>query len=231
MARILMDKAEYWLLSSVIEDRLPLRLLVSSDLELHLNRRGHGLPYLDLINTLHRLFERGDLIAHYMSRYPGELLDSDERPVFEQVGDYFTPSRQEIEAGVRGAAPIYYGLTRQGGSRWEGISNPNWNRYLDDSYYFPQRAEIISANRGLIETLYAHQAELGWVPVTGTEVWDVVSPWRVTYWKTLSMAHRLQFQWHERELPRNLFAPELHDWLRVIRRWYTDPLEENNERN
>ena len=56
-------RGEYWLLETAVEDQWPVRLLIDSDLELHVNKTGHGLTREALIETLHRLIASGLIFA------------------------------------------------------------------------------------------------------------------------------------------------------------------------
>jgi hypothetical protein len=153
------ETARYWLLDSVVEFELPLDLLVSSVLEETLNRRGHGLPYEALIVALHELFEDGDLFAQHMSNFLSRTRAIKEpttgKPIPRKpIGEQFSPTRLEIEVGLRGEIPINYGLTLQGGAKWEEISQPRWEQYLVAGYIqeiskeTPEcEAEIIAADR------------------------------------------------------------------------------------
>jgi hypothetical protein len=58
-----MDKAKYWLLDAAIELKLAIRMLLSPDLEIALNRPTHGLDHRQLLETLRQLFEQGYLAA------------------------------------------------------------------------------------------------------------------------------------------------------------------------
>jgi hypothetical protein len=133
-----MDAGEYWLLDSVVESRDSLALLVSNDIETAFNKRSHGLTREQLINVLERLFLGGDLLAHH----------------WEKSGPkkFFIPTRTEIEEAFNGRVRCFYGLTSQGGARWEEVSQPRWERYIHDAVYAePRDGEIIGSDRNLVE--------------------------------------------------------------------------------
>src|SRR5579864_2602507 len=130
------DKTEYWFLDVVVEMEWPLWILTDPEMETHLNRRGHGLAYPDLVDILERMFQNGDLGA----RYPSDNTNNTTQ---------FIPTRTEIEASLgREGVELWFALTEQGAVRWETISQPNWDRYLADSYWIDDtdvfRGEIIS---------------------------------------------------------------------------------------
>ena len=205
-----MDAGEYWLLDSVVESRDSLAMLVSKDIETALNKRSHGLTRDQLINVLDRLFLRGDLLAHRM----------------EKLGpkEFFIPTRTEIEEAFRGRVRCFYGLTSQGGARWEEVSQPHWERYIHDSVYAePREGEIIGSDRDLVERYDAlswHSSDISVVP--GSRHWDVLRPWQATYWKELPVGHRLRFkyEWVERT-PESKTDPKIWEWFKEIHNWYT----------
>jgi len=56
-------RGEYWLLENVVEDECAIGALIDSELELHLNKKGHGLTHTSLVKTLHRLLASGLIYA------------------------------------------------------------------------------------------------------------------------------------------------------------------------
>jgi hypothetical protein len=59
LSMTVIDKTEYWFLDILVEMQYPLRILTDPNLEAHLNRRGHGLAYPDLVDVLERMFQNG----------------------------------------------------------------------------------------------------------------------------------------------------------------------------
>jgi hypothetical protein len=205
-----MDKREYWFLDSVIEARCPLVWLVSNDLEETLNKRHHGLKRHELVSVLNRLFQRGDLLA---KRKEGSISNG-----------FFVPAQIEIEEALDGRLNCFYGLTSQGGARWEEVSQPHWERYISDWVYAePQEGEIIGSDRDLVEqydSLSQYDSDISVVP--GSKHWDVLRPWQATYWKELPVGHRLRFkyEWLERT-PESKTDPKISEWFKKIHNWYT----------
>ena len=205
-----MDKDEYWLLDSVVETRDSLKILVSEDIEVAFNKQGHGLNRDELISVLDRLFQRGDLFA--------------ERKEKSVSKGFFIPTQTEIEEAFDGRLRCFYGLTSQGGARWEEVSQPHWERYIVDYIYAePQEGAIIGSDRDLVEqydSLSQHDSDVSIVP--GSKHWDVLRPWQATYWKELPVGHRLRFkyEWVERPLVSKT-DPKISEWLRGIHNWYT----------
>lgn len=205
-----MDKNEYWLLDSVVESQYKLRWLVAKNLDEILNRPSHGLERDELVRVLDHLFQRGDLLAH-----------EEEKSVTKRI---FVPTQTEIEEALAGRLTCFFGLTAQGGARWEEVSQPQWDRYISDGVYAdPQEGEVIGSDRDLVEkyhSLSRYNSEVA--VVSGSERWDVLRPWQATYWKELPVGHRLRFnyEWVERS-PEEKIDPAISDWFREVRNWYT----------
>ena len=95
------DKSENWLLQSVIYWTSPIGILGASEESVW---DWFGYPGLDLgkeelIDILHRLFQRGDLIAFKTDSDP-----LNERPKF-------VPTRKDIEEGISSKLCFAYGIT------------------------------------------------------------------------------------------------------------------------
>lgn len=203
-----MDKNEYWLLDSVVEKWDSLKCLVSDDIEGAFNKRSHGLNRDELVSVLDRLFRRRDLLAQRMEK---------------SVSGFFIPTKTEIEDAFDGRLNCFYGLTAQGGARWEEVSQPNWERYICDSVYAePQEGETIGSDRGLVEQydlLSRYDSEISVVP--GSKHWDVLRPWQATYWKELPVGHRLRFKYEWVERTPEPTNPKIWEWFKEIHKWYT----------
>ena len=224
---------EYWFLDSVVEFELPLGLLTSPVLEETLNRRGHGLDYAEVVKTLLYLFEMGYLFAQRMSNFLSRrrvIRDSVAgKPIPRRLlGQPFTPTRGELEAGLRRKEPIDYGLTAQGGAKWESIAQPNWKHYAQihhgDLYQqTSERAvEVLAMDKALGEQYLFFAKKYPDLFVLSSATWNVLTPWEATYWKRLPMGHQLQMKCHEH--PSVLYQDEaFNTWYDSIKSWYTDP--------
>lgn len=205
-----MDAGEYWLLDSVVESLDSLAMLVSKDIETAFNKRSHGLTRDQLLNVLERLFLGGDLLAHRMEKSGPK--------------EFFIPTRTEIEEAFSGRVLCFYGLTSQGGARWEQVSQPHWDRYIRASVYAePRDGEVIGSDLDLVEqydSLSRYDSDISVVP--GSEHWDVLRPWQATYWKELPVGHRLsyKYEWVGRP-PEQRTDPKIAAWFKEIHNWYT----------
>ena len=181
-----MSRAEFWLLTLVAELWYPVGLLAAEYLSEILNtEQVHGLSHAELAEAMDDLFQHRDIIA---KRLGSEAT--------------FQPTRREIVTALReehGPHALYYGLTAQGAARWEAQACPDWSRYLDESFgYDPNEGEAITSTQSLLADWLARQRDLGIeTPLPGSETWDILKPWRATYWKTLPHGHRIRFRWAE----------------------------------
>jgi len=200
-----MDKSEYWLLDSVVEAWCPLVWLVSEGIEESFNKRTHDLKRGELVSVLNHLFRRGDLLA-------------------KQNESEFVPAQADIEEAFDGRLDCLYGLTSQGGARWEEVSRPQWDRYISAAVYTePNEGEIIGSDRRLIEE-YDSLSHYVWAlsVVADSRRWDVLQPWEATYWKTLPLGHRVRFRfdWVKRS-PESKTDPAIWERIKRLQNWYT----------
>src|SRR5439155_6563543 len=122
------------------------------------------------IETLSRLFRGGDLIAW--------RIRNGSRPL--------VPSPDEIDAALCGALELDYGLTPDGGARWEAMAQYDWNYHLgpwlQDGFDGP--------SQDMIEVYLAWHKKAA----PGSERWRAIRPWKATYWKSLPQGVRVRFQ-------------------------------------
>jgi len=209
-----MNRNEYWLLNSAVEGWYPLVWLVCDNVEEVFNKRHHGLQRDELVSVLAELFRRGDLLAQRVEKFIEKEI--------------FTPTRAEIEAALDDRVRCYYGLTSQGGAKWEEVSRPQWERYITAGVYAdPQEGEVIGSDRQLVEkydSLSDYVTDIS--VIAGSRRWDVLEPWQATYWKELPLGHRLRFKYEVKELPINDPAyrekcKEVSEEFNEMKKWYT----------
>jgi hypothetical protein len=135
------DKGEYWILDVAVECAQYISSLRHEEeyLEQAFNRKGHGLTYLEILDTLDSLFQRGDIIASFHSN---DITLYSTEP--------FLPTREQIDLAMKEELPcsVFYELTPQGGARWESISQTNWNYFFD--FVWPEEANEDREHDGLL---------------------------------------------------------------------------------
>lgn len=177
-----------------------------------------------------KLFTEGDILAEVMGENKAEPPYED----YEWYQDIIL-SPEDVIANLNGDLTAYYYLTPQGGAKWEAVSNPNWNLfYLEKIYFNPDVANLEGINKSILEKWLNFSDFLSSVmPVSGSEEWEVIEPWKATYWKILQKAWRVTYKHisHEDFYQGRIRANE--DWVKAdqeagiwysqISHWYTDP--------
>ncbi|MXV75981.1 hypothetical protein F4Z99_17115 [Candidatus Poribacteria bacterium] len=186
-------RGEYWLLEIAIEHEWSISGLIDSELELHLNKKGHGLTRASLLENLYRLLSSGLIYAK--NEVDGFIS------TYEQIECALNePPMRVFSAGEK--KHTSYGLTPEGGAQWEAFAAPDWEKYVEGGETFSDEDEdeygiweLICADKEwlerYVESICFHQRlEVSLESVA----WDYVAPWEVTYWKQLEGAHILRFQ-------------------------------------
>jgi len=186
-------RGEYWLLEIAVEHEWSISGLIDRELELHLNKKGHGLTRASLLETLYRLLSSGLIYAK--NEVDGFIS------TYEQIECALNePPMRVFSAGEK--KHTSYGLTQEGGAQWEAFAAPDWEKYVDGGETFSDEDEdeygiweLICADKEwlerYVESICFHQRLE--VSLESVE-WDYVAPWEVTYWKQLEGAHILRFQ-------------------------------------
>lgn len=90
---------------------------------------------------------------------------------------------------------------------------------------YPAGGRVICTRRSSIEAYLKEAHFIGYEIRPETIRWDLVSPWRATYWKTLPLAHQVRFRmlYHEAvdycDQPRVAARMHVYESLRAWRRW------------
>ena len=222
-----MNKIEYWFLDAAIRLKIPFHWLSASNVDEILNRPHHHLSISELLVVLERMFERGDLFLEYRDRGSQGYTTQE-------------PSPSEIEAALNlthkewidQSQDVLYGVTDRGGTLWETLSRPQWDRFFDEGYGIdPYEGEMAASTRGLIEErleLIPYDTSLKAI-VPESMRWSVLQPWEATYWKQLPVGYRLEFTYLPMSEEEKLARPTSPDWVRAWHqrtdRWYTSYLE------
>lgn len=203
------EQLQHWLLNFVVDGMYPLAMFRQEYSE-HVISDPPELPYERLVTVLHHLFQRGDIIAQRMNRFP------------TPPGSCFVPTLAEIEESIEGTDFLHYGLTAQGGTRWEQLVQPPWAHYICDSYYPTESAgDVSGGDQHHVAAFFAVVPYLREV-ISESVIWEVVTPWQATYWKTLPVSYRVRYHC----VPQDEDAPhrEIPDWVwqrvTALRHWY-----------
>jgi len=124
---LLLDDLDFLLLDLAAEFKLSLDWFGITDMESQFNRYIPPHTFEELTPAFVDLFERGDALAS-ISTSPRRGGAPWRR------GKPFVPTRDEIDAGIRGAFELTYELTPQGGARWEAAVQADWSLCLATEY-------------------------------------------------------------------------------------------------
>lgn len=189
----------------------------------------HNFSHSETLNSVFSLFRKGYILA--------EIYGSGTNVLDVEM------TISQIQANLDRELQCYYYLTSQGGTYWEALAHPNWHRFWmftnnDYSSYSHSgvneyECEMICSDRQLIEQLLVFEYDLNFadIHISGTEVWDLIEPWQVTYWKTLPRGYRVRYQARRNKLAKDSdISPEkqaarnyAQQWFSEISKWYTDP--------
>jgi hypothetical protein len=193
---------EYWLLETAVTGRVPFNFIDCPPRALiaQWNKQPHGLSKEQLIATLHRLFQAGDISA-----WVDECRILDGKPEERFLRDNYTPSLEEIERAFRWDEPenhqyvprYAYSLTAQGGQRWEEIARPDWSRFHELDYIGEDAPTGLIVTAGSLaraeEVLQSDFPRYQLRRIAGIDRLHELRPWHATYWKTLPDGYRLQW--------------------------------------
>ena len=207
-------RGEYWLLEIVVEHEWSISGLIDNELELHLNKKAHGLTRASLLESLYRLLSSGLIYAK--NEVDGFIS------TYEQIECALNePPRGIAPAGVR--KHTSYGLTQEGGAQWEAFAAPDWEKYIVEMDEGEDESgdelwELICADKEWLERVFEsfcfyQQIEVSLVSME----WDYISPWQATYWKQLDGAHILRFQAQEKSEAEYYEPPPPNpEWYRSV---------------
>ena len=191
-------RGEYWLLETVVEFEWDIGILIESDLELHLNKKGHGLTRTSLVETLYRLLSSGLIYAESRVDFSDEAMAVISTK--EQIELALDEPKSWSGVPVEERKVTYYGLTQEGGAQWEAFAAPDWQKYITTSCHFSDGYEygmweLICADKAWLERYFESQCFYNPEEVILDSVErDYIAPWDATYWKQLEGAHRIRFR-------------------------------------
>lgn len=202
---------EAWLLETLVMGRVPVWRLAYGEQSMRdwLNRGYHYLSLVGLKQTLHRLFDVGDIEACLGG---GDLG--------------FKPTDSQLEDALQKRDErLLCGATPQGGQRWEILAIPDWSLYCMDYGWDGEFVTIIAGSQQrLVELIDA--SELFWgvyMDLASLQV-QVIRPWRALHWKTLPEGFRAVVPYEKVRVPflppdmsrEEAEAENRRSWLRYV---------------
>ncbi|MCR9297162.1 MAG: hypothetical protein NXI32_31060 [bacterium] len=176
-----------------------------------LNRGYHALSPDDLIATLTRMFERGDIDAYYN--------DDFNKPA---TIDTFLKGLGNSECN------LHCGVTHAGGKRWEQLANPDWDRYFEGFGWDGDNVLLLATTLERLDELTAN-AEVLWnckMTLANNDIIEIV-PWEPFTWKTLPRALKATVRYIKCEfVPRSreqIMIEHEKDWPREVELSWTAP--------
>ena len=219
-------RGEYWLLETVVEHELEVCALIDDDLELHLNKKGHGLTRASLVETFYQSLSSGLIYAN--SKMGGAISTKEqielalEQRVPWDTHHVFIATDGDIEIAPDESKPprtepvdvrkiTSYGLTQEGGAQWEAFAAPDWQKYIarsiqpEDEEGEYEMWELTCGDKNWLEAYiesmcFYHQMEV----ILESVEWDYVTPWQATYWKRLDGGHRVRCRCRDKSERENV---------------------------
>lgn len=215
-----MINGHYWLLDSAVECGVPLSILAAPNLELVLNRAGHGLAAEEITSSIAQMVSAGELGISLLDEPGGRWRRVFEMPE-DRILELITRPRDHPDFICSG-----YHLTKKGGDEWEDWAQPDWARYNTNSMRIPERSTvhyqtIVAATAPLAYELFELEKLLHdeRCIVPGSARLNELRPWKATYWKTLPEGFEFRF----RSRPRNPTGRKAWDRWCALRKWYERP--------
>ena len=193
----MIDRADFGLLNAVSEDEWAAYLLAGdASMEAIMNKASHGLAPRELRQHFFKLWTAG--LIECSLEFSGPPV----APDFEQAKRQFERTQEWPPSNDQ---CLVYRLSREGGEMWERFACPDWSRFLLSSVG-EQGNEwtLTGADRRLVEVWRESGSKISAgfpVPLDGTEKWEILQPWKATYWKTLPIGYRLKFEFKTWDRP------------------------------
>ncbi len=159
------SELEFFILSIVYEHHHNFSIFDLPNLGEAVNRRAPTFSRDELVETLYDLSCCGDLAVSRVWRQANK----------RRRHLLFVPTREEIDAALCGAMDLSYGLTPQGGARWERMAQFDWSYHIK---YFAD-AGIESTNAEMVDIYLSWSRR----SVPGSEKRRSIRHWKPTYWK------------------------------------------------
>lgn len=247
----MISKLEYWFLDVALQMPIGINSIVPDRQGfLDVNRKPLNISFVEMAEVLDKLFKQGYLSA---SKPYSTVLESTPDKIAN-----FIPSKDEILQGLQiGSTPeiiedggnqvierysnlFDFFLTFEGGSLWESVSYPQWDKYfLHFTDYERKETTIECYDRNIGEKILKleHLLDLGSChiePTLGTEKWELIIPWHPVYWKIIPSGYKLSYSFEYNGFDDNLGdsnkstesinrKDEVVSWYEnICNNWYTN---------
>jgi hypothetical protein len=189
-----LSRAEFWLLNCAVYSDCPLSFLPEPGCLTVFNKiAGHGLAIESLVKILAGLFDRGWIAAHRL-----QFGTREDKALNSMPEDAIRNALHE-QRPLRKQPYTSFVLTPLGAAIWEEFAAPQWDRYIDYADQVP--GEFVGASEWRIRKYFGLVQHLGIEVLPETVVWDEIRPWNATYWKTLPVGYRVQFEYQNTNRP------------------------------
>lgn len=181
-----------WLLEAAVDCYPTLRLISLSEPSLRMQymRPGHGLDRDDLVKTLLRLQQQGD-IGFYRRKDDEDISEVLDEAQLRECFVSSDASTSNPDAKLFSQGHVYR-LTDSGAARWERFAEPNWSRFA--SWICPDEHLLVitAGSKEHLDELMANVDDLSSDPIVPDSiVEDILTPWDATYWKQLPYGFRI----------------------------------------
>lgn len=212
-AELHMDSRDVWLLDIAVEHMQPIGLFgcERDHVEGQLNRSMPPMSNEEIVDRLQKNFAAGLLFATDTDHRKAQLGKQEIQACIQYTRKVFAGSDRDVVNAFKGPEAFYYGLTAQGGARWEEITRPDWDWFVicqgkprepsrDEECPGIERwqMELAGRNRTNVARCFSFITSTlcSYSPIPGSESWTELANWNATYWKTFPKAYRLCFEAH-----------------------------------
>ena len=224
----------------------------------HDTQTPYNLTTNQIIDILLRLFQEGYLLAINPANFDlldthliNGLLTKAFIPSHKQLETALDRTTfHEIESydNEFDSEDLYFFLTKKGGEIWESWSKPKWNQYFRKDFFqwesvsqkfwnnsIPPHGRLICcADQEVAKKIIANEhlfyrSSILPYAIKNSEIWETLTPWYPTYWKTLPQGYVVSYQVELVEIDENYYETEeltkdkrqAREWYNKIVNWYT----------
>jgi hypothetical protein len=177
-----LSAAEFWLLSHLIDLRMPVGVFGSTNIAELLSGNPPRFGPTRMLQAIRSLNDRRLIATGRRTRAAG-LVE--------------TPAIENLESSLAERRPYttYMWLTAEGGAAWEGYAQPDWRKFLLEDRDEHGRVTAVTSQHDRMIAWYCEALRGAVAGGVLGESREPVESWRATYWKTLVGGTRFTFQW------------------------------------